>query len=137
MRQFAAFLILVALFVVLVGSRFRASDGDRLLAVSRKAVAKVRDAMPPSLNLAASVDALRRELPTRPEDAVRARLAADRRLAGVEVTVVGEGATVRLRGVVPDDKKRKVALSLAENTAGVDQVVDELAVPEGERRGSD
>jgi osmotically-inducible protein OsmY len=131
MRQFAAFLILVALFVVLVGSRFKASDGDKLLAVGRLAVAKVRNALPPSLNLAAPVDALRRELPTRPEDAVRSRLAADKRLAGVEVTVVGEGATVRLRGVMPDDKKRKVALSLAENTAGVEHVVDELAIPEG------
>src|SRR5436190_1557763 len=130
MRQFAAFLILVALFVVLVGTRFRASDGDKLVAVGRLAAAKIRNALPPTLNLAAPVDALRRELPTRPEDAVRARLAADKRLAGVDVTVTGDGGTVKLRGVVPDDKKRKVALSLAENTAGVEQVVDELAVPE-------
>jgi hyperosmotically inducible periplasmic protein len=131
MRQFAAVLILIALFVVLVGSQFRASDGDKLAAVARLTGAKLRNALPPGLNLAAPVDALRRELPTRPEDAVRARLTADKRLAGLDVTVVGDGGTVKLRGVVPDAKTRKVAVSLAENTAGVEAVVDELAVPEG------
>jgi hypothetical protein len=130
MRQFAAFLILIALFVVLVASRFKASDGDKLIAVARLAGTKLRNALPPGLNIAAPVDALRRELPTRPEDAVRNRLAADKRLAGLDVTVTGEGATVKLRGVLPDSKTRKVALSLAENTAGVEQVVDELAVAE-------
>src|SRR5262245_31120472 len=37
MRQLAAFLILVGVFVVLVGTRFRASDGDKLAAVARLA----------------------------------------------------------------------------------------------------
>src|SRR5437764_9976505 len=130
MRQFVAFLILIALFVVLVGTRFKASDADRLAAVARLAAAKIRNALPPAVNVAAPVDALRKELPTRPEDAVRARLAADKRLAGVSVTVTAEGATVKLRGVVPDARTRKVAVSLAENTAGVEAVVDALAVPE-------
>ena len=129
MRQFVAFLILVALFVVLVGSRFRESDWEKLGKVARLAGKKFRDALPPGVNLSAPLDALRRELPVRPEDAVRARLAADKRLAGLEITVAGEGTTVRLRGVVPDAKARKVAVSLAENTAGVGQVIDELAVP--------
>ena len=128
MRQFAAFLILVALFVVLVGTRFKASDGDRLAAIARLTVAKLRGSMPPAVNLAAPVDALRRELPTRPEDAVRARLAADKRLAGMEIAVTAEGGTVKLRGVVPNAKARADAVALAENTAGVDTVVDELAV---------
>ena len=128
-RQIVAFLILVALFVVLVGSRFRESDWDRLSRVARLAGEKFRAALPPGLNVAAPVDALRRELPTRPEDAVRARLAADRRLAGADVSVTGEGAAVRLRGVVPDARAKKVAVSLAENTAGVERVIDELAVP--------
>ena len=129
MRQFAAFLILVSLFVVLVGSKFRASDWEKLASVARLAGKKFRDALPPGVNLAAPVDALRRELPTRPEDAVRARLAADKRLAGLDITVTGEDATVRLRGVVPDAHARKVAVSLAENTASVEKVIDELAIP--------
>jgi len=129
MRQFAALLILVALFIVLVGTQFRASDGDKLAAVARLASAKARNSFPPNLNFAATVDAVRRELPTRPEDAVKSRLAADKRLAGVEVNVTSEGTTVKLRGVMPDANTRKVAVSLAVNTAGVDAVEDELAVP--------
>jgi osmotically-inducible protein OsmY len=131
MRQFAAFLILVGLFVVLVGSQFKASDGDKLVAVARRVSAKVRGSLPPSLNLMAPLDALRRELPTRPEDAVRSRVAADKRLANSDITVVGEGGTVRLRGVVPDAQTRTAAVNLAETTAGVEQVVDELAIPAG------
>ncbi len=130
MRQFFALLILVGLFVVLVGSQFVASDGDKLANISRLTLAKLQKGLSPSLNLAAPVEALRRELPTRPEDDVRSRLSADKRLAGVDVTVIGEGSTIRLRGVMPDAKAKRVALSLAENTAGVEQVADELGVPE-------
>jgi hyperosmotically inducible protein len=129
MRQFAAFLILVGLFIVLVGTQFRASDGEKLAAVARLAGAKIRAAMPPAVSFAAPVDALRKELPTRPEEAVRARLSADKRLVGLNVAVVGEEGAVRLRGVVPDDTTRKIIVSLAENTMGVERVMDELAVP--------
>lgn len=129
MRQFAAFLILVGLFIVLVGTQFQASDGDKLAAVARLVGAKIRAAMPPAVSFAAPVDALRKELPTRPEEAVRARLAADSRLVGVNVVVTGEEGAIRLRGVVADDKTRKVIVSLAQNTVGVERVMDELAVP--------
>jgi hyperosmotically inducible periplasmic protein len=129
MRQFVAVLLLVALFLVLVGSRFKASDGDRLAAISRLSVGKVRNAMPPAVNVASPLDALRKELPTRPEDAVRARLAADKRFAGVEIKVTGEGGVVTLRGVVPDARTKRLAVGVAENTTGVEQVIDELAVP--------
>lgn len=130
MRQFAAVLILIALFVVLVGTRFQASDGDKLASVARLAGQKIRNAMPPAVNLATPVEALRKELPTRPEDAVRTRLQSDKRLAGLNLMVAAEGNTIKLQGVVPDARTRKIAMSLAENTAGVDQVVDELATPE-------
>jgi hyperosmotically inducible periplasmic protein len=129
MRQFAAFLILVGLFIVLVGTQFQASDGDRLAAVARLAGARIRAAMPPAVSFVAPVDALRKELPTRPDDAVRARLAGDKRLVGLNVNVVAEGDAVKLRGVVPDDAMRKLIVGLAENTVGVEQVIDELAVP--------
>ena len=129
MRQFAAFLILMALFAVLVGSRFRPSDGDHLAAISRLAADKLRGAMPPGLNLAAPVDALRRELPTRLEDRVKARLESDRGLTGIEFQVTADGGTVKLRGVVPDAKAKHRAADLAETTVGVEKVEDELAVP--------
>lgn len=129
MRQFAAVLILVALFLLLVGTRFKASDGDKLRAASRVAVAKIRNAMPPELNLAAPVDALRKELPSRPDEAVRERLASDKRFAGVEFKVAAEGNVVTLRGLVPNAGVKRLAVELAETTVGVEKVVDELAVP--------
>ena len=46
MRQVAAVMILAALFAVLVGSRFKASDGEKLAAVSRLGTSKVRGACP-------------------------------------------------------------------------------------------
>ena len=129
MRQCAAFLILVGLFVVVVGAQFQGSDGDKLMAVARLAGAKIRAALPPAVNVAAPVDALRKELPTRADEAVRARLASDKRFTELNLAVVVEGNTVRVRGIVPDAKTRKLIVSLAENTIGVEQVVDELAVP--------
>ncbi|MFO0825348.1 MAG: BON domain-containing protein [Gemmataceae bacterium] len=130
MRQFLVFLVLTGLYVVLVGSQFRASDGDKLAAVAQRVTGKLRETLPPTLNVIAPLDSLRRELPTRPEDSVRSRLAGDRRLAGSDVTVIGEGHVVKLRGVVADARCRRIALSLAENTEGVEQVIDELAIPE-------
>ena len=130
MRQIVAVLILISLFVVLVGSRFQASDGDKLSAVVRLAGAKISNTMPRGITLATPVDALRKELPTRPEDAVQARLASDKRLAGVPVTVVSDGGAMKFRGVVPDAATRALVLSLAENTAGTGTIVDELALPE-------
>ena len=129
MRQFSAVLILVALFLVLVGSRFQASDGDKLAAVSRLTARKVQAALPPAVNVAAPVDALRKELPTHADDVVRARLAADKRFVGVEFKVTAEGNVVTLRGVVPDARIKRLAIGVAENTVGVDRVVDELAIP--------
>lgn len=129
MRQLAAVLILVALFLLLVGSRFKASDGDKLRAVSRLTVTKVQNAMPPAVNVIAPVDALRKELPTRPDDAVRARLAADKRFVGVEFKITADGGAVTLRGVVPNADVKRLAVGVARNTVGVDEVIDELAVP--------
>lgn len=130
MRQFAAVVILSSLFLLLVGSRFKASDGDKLVAVAWLTTSKLRNTLPPDLNLAAPVDALRKELPTRAADAVRARLTADKRFAGVEFRVSGEGAVVTLRCVVPDARAKRLAVGVAQNTVGVDEVIDELAVPE-------
>jgi hypothetical protein len=130
MRQIAAVLILIALFVLLVGSRFEHSDGDRLAAISRLAVGKVRSGLPAGAKMAAPVHALRKELPEGPADRVKARLEADRRFAGVEFTVTADGDTVTLRGILPDAKTRRQAVVLAENTVGVEKVIDELAVPE-------
>lgn len=130
MRQIAAVLILIALFAVLVGTRFKPSDGEKLSVVSRLAYAKIRSSLPPAEKIAGPVQALRRELPERVEDRVKARLETDRRLEGVAFTVTADGASVKLQGIVPDETARKRAVALAENTTGVEAVVDELAVPQ-------
>jgi hyperosmotically inducible periplasmic protein len=130
MRQFAAFAILVALFILLVATRFKPSDGDKLAAISRVAVGKVREALPPAARIAGPVNALRRELPERIEDRVKDRIDADNRLEGAAIEVGSEGATVILRGVAPSAKARRTAVSIAEHTNGVEKVMDELAVPE-------
>ncbi len=130
MRQFAAVMILVALFLLLVGSKFKASDGDKLAAVSRLTVRKFQSSLPSALNVAAPVDALRKELPTNAGDTVRARLAADKRFVGVEFKISTEGNVVTLRGVAPDARVKRLAVGVAENTVGVERVIDELAVPE-------
>jgi osmotically-inducible protein OsmY len=129
MRQIAAFLILAALFVLLVGSRFKPSDGDKLTAVARLAVTKVRGVMPPAEKVAAPVHAIRGALPQGVEDRVKSRLEGDRQLAGVDVAVSAEGGAVKLRGVVPTAAARLRAVELAETTVGVEKVIDELAVP--------
>jgi hyperosmotically inducible protein len=130
MRQIAAFGILVALFLLLVGSRFQASDGDKLARVSRLIAGKVQAALPPAAKLAGPVNAVRALLPQRLEDRVKTRLETDRKLEGVAFVVTSEGTTVRISGVVPDAAARKAAVELAANTIGVEKVVDELAVPE-------
>ncbi|HJZ55689.1 MAG TPA: BON domain-containing protein [Gemmataceae bacterium] len=130
MRQLAAMLILVALFVLLVGSRFEHSDGDRLAAIGRLAMAKVRSALPPDEKLAGPVNTLRRQLPTRLEDRVKARLESDRKLEGIEFAVSADGGTVSLRGVVLDENAHARAVELTQTTVGVEHVVDEIAVPE-------
>jgi hypothetical protein len=129
MRQLTLFLILLALFVVLVGSRFRPSDGDKLSAVTRIAAAKIRAAMPPAARIAAPVNALRNELPVAVEDRVKGRLDADKSLTGVSFAVSSDGGAVTLRGVVANAALRRRAVELAESTVGVERVVDELAVP--------
>jgi hypothetical protein len=130
MRQFASFAILIVLFVLLVGSRFEPSDGDRLAAIGRLVGAKIRGSLPPAEKIAGPLDSLRRGLPTRIEDRVKNRLETDRNLQGISFTISADGETVTLRGIVPDAKARKHAVELAESTTGVEKVIDELAVPE-------
>jgi hyperosmotically inducible periplasmic protein len=130
MRQFAAFLILVSLFVLLVGTRFKPSDGDKLASVSRVALGRIRESLPPAAKMAGPLQLLRREIPERLEDKVKARLEADSRLDGVTFDVTANGADVTIRGVLPSAKSRRTAVSIAEHTTGVNAVVDELAAPE-------
>ncbi len=130
MRHMVAFLIGVGLFMLVVGGKFKQSDAEKLAAAARVAAEKIRGVMPPLAKLAGPVNALRSGIPTTADDRVRARLETDKLLAGQELTVTSDGATVKIRGVVPSAEHRRRAGELAGTTAGVEQVVNEIAVPE-------
>lgn len=130
MRQLAAVLILVALFILLVGSNFQRSDGEHLATISRLAAARVRGALPSTDRLAGPVNALKKELPQRLDDRVKARLESDRTLEALTIQVSCEGGTATLRGTVPDEAAHRRAVELTQTTSGVEHVIDELAVLE-------
>ena len=128
MKQMAAFLIVLALFVLFVGSQYKPSDGETLAAISRLAAAKMRNALPPTERIAGPVNALRGELPEPLDGRVRARLTTEKSLEGIDFTVIAEGDEVKLRGIVPNAASRHRAVELAQSTSGVNKVVDELAM---------
>lgn len=129
MKQMAAFLVGLALFVLFVGSQFKPSDGEALASIGRLTVAKVRNSLPSADRISGPVNALRGELPESLDGRVRARLTSDKELDGVAFAVTSDGPDVTLRGIVPDTSARHRAVQLAESTTGVGKVVDELAVP--------
>lgn len=129
MKQMAAFLIVMALFILFVGSRFKQSDGETLASISRMTASKVRNAIPPADRIAGPVNALRGELPEPLDGRVKTRLTSDKALEGVDFAITADGGEVRLRGIVPDSNSRHRAIELAQSTTGVSKVIDELAVP--------
>ena len=66
------------------------------------------------------------------EERVRLRIHTDRSMDGVEVSVVSGSVPgeVRLRGIVPTAAHRDRACEIAAGTVGVEQVVNEMAIPE-------
>ena len=44
--------------------------------------------------------------------------------------MVAERGAIKVRGIVPMPGCRAFVVNLAENTLGVEQVIDELAIPE-------
>ena len=58
--------------------------------------------------------------------AVRAALALNRRLQGGELTVDAEQGRVTLRGTLPDESARRLALEVAAGVPGVRQVADQV-----------
>ena len=77
-----------------------------------------------------AVDGVRRALPV--EETVRIRIHSDKLMAGSNVTVLSGSAAgeVQLRGLVKDRSQWSRAAQLAGETAGVEKVINEIAVPE-------
>jgi cytidylate kinase len=68
------------------------------------------------------------------EARIRAAFLAAPETAGVDVTIVADGARVVLRGMVEDEAERKGAASVAAKVKGVEEVVNELRTMRRPRR---
>jgi osmotically-inducible protein OsmY len=121
----------VMLGVAILVSGCGRDDIDRLGRVGTKAAAKF-EAMTGGARgkLVNGWTALRGSLgETTPDSRVALRLRWDRGLAGIEFEVSSPTAgEVRLRGVVADEDQHRKAIGLAQETEGVEKVVDELKV---------
>jgi osmotically-inducible protein OsmY len=100
-------------------------DGERLARVGRLAGEKVRDIAPART----PVGDLNPE--ATPAGRVRLRLRTDASLAGQPIQVIEAPDGVHLQGRVGSPEQRDWAAKLAEETAGVSAVVNELAVGPG------
>jgi hypothetical protein len=122
----------VGLFAaVLAGTLVTSKPSDvevlaRVFAVSRERVAS---AMPEARKLAGPLAAFRAGDALPVEERVRVRIQTDKQMTGADVSASPAANGVRLRGIVATAAQRKRAVELAEGTAGVEAVIDELAVP--------
>jgi osmotically-inducible protein OsmY len=121
-------LLPASLGVALAASAGCGGDVDRLASAGRLAGGKLEAATSNArVRLARGWESLQGGPETGSlQDRVAARLRLDQGLAGARIDLVIEGATVTLKGVVPDTARRRRAVELAQTTVGVEKVTDEL-----------
>lgn len=121
-------------FSVLAGTvaLSKPTDFDILLRVGKKTAEKVQSGLPDARKAAGPLAVFRAGDALPVEERVRVRIQTDKKMTGADVTVMPTATTgeVRLRGVVQTGSQKQRAIELAEGTAGVDKVLEELAVPE-------
>jgi len=71
-------------------------------------------------------------LPNSVSQRAHQRLLWDKHLEGARIDVQGEHGKIILTGTLKTDDQRQRAVSLAEATVGVKEVVDQLTLPKGE-----
>lgn len=110
----------------------KASDPDTLAAVGAVVGGKIQAALPDRSQLAGPLTAVRPTDRFPVEEQVRARIAADKLMAGaaVDVRTGARPGEVRLRGTVPTEAHAARAAQLAGETVGVDKVTSELVLME-------
>jgi hypothetical protein len=126
----------VVVFAGVLTGTFAASkptDFEVLTRVVRTTRDKVHASLPPAHRVAGPLAAFRAGDALPVEERVRVRIQTDKAMAGADVAAVPTPAAgeVRLKGVVASPGQKRRAVELAEGTAGVDRIVDELAVVEG------
>jgi hypothetical protein len=108
------------------------SDPDTLARVGEVVGQRVKASLPEASKVAGPLAALKPGDALPVEEKVRVRIRTDKKMDGADVAVsAGPSAgEVRLRGVVQNRGQWARAAELAGETAGVEKVVNELAVPE-------
>ena len=122
------------LFAVIVGGTLAFSsptDAEVLTKVGRTASEQVIAALPDRSQVAGPLAHLQMGDLTAVDDRVRVRLKTDAGVDATNLTVTADGSTVKLSGKVATTAQRERAVQLAQTTAGVTKVEQEIAVPEG------
>lgn len=127
--------IKIALGMAVVGGGLataKRSDADILARAGASAAERVSAVAPASTVLAGPLAAFSPAGVLPVAERVRLRLDTDRHLAGARLTVLPGSAPgeVKVRGMAAGHAQRMRALDLAGSTAGVERVIDEIAVPE-------
>jgi hypothetical protein len=122
------------MFLAILAGTFamsKPSDVDVLCRIGTTSLDEVRSALPDNGKLAAPLAAFRAGDALPIEERVRVRIQTDKDLTGSEVTVAptNTAGQVKLKGVVSNVSQKQRAVELAERTAGVTSVIEELAIP--------
>jgi BON domain-containing protein len=125
----------VVLAVAIVGGALagsKKSDADTLARVGEVVGQRVTASLPEASRVAGPLATFKPGDALPVEETVRIRIHADKMMAGADVTVAPGSAAgeVKLRGLVKDRGQWSRAAELAGETAGVEKVVNEIAVPE-------
>ena len=120
--------------VLIVGGAVAAgkkSDPDTLARVGEVVGKRAKAALPSGSAVAGPLTAFKVGDQFPVEERVRIRIQGDKGMAGAKLDVVAGAATgeVRLRGEVVNAWQERHAYRLATETAGVEKVVSEIAVP--------
>ncbi len=128
-------ILVVSMFTVIVGGSLalsKSSDAEVLTRVGRTATEQVSGAMPDRSAVAGPLAAMQVGDLIGVEDKVRVRLKTDAALPNANLVVTSsEEGTVKLTGKVDTVAQRERAVMLAQTTAGVKKVEQEIAIPEG------
>ncbi len=128
-------ILVVSVFVLIVGGSLalsKSSDAEVLTKVGRTASEQIGGAMPDRAAVAGPLASMHVGELIGVEDKVRVRLKTDAALPNANLVVTSsEEGTVKLTGKVDSLAQRERAVMLAQTTAGVKKVEQEIAVPEG------
>ena len=104
-------------------------DARILTKVGSLASRKIEAALPESSKVAGPVNALRNKDFLSTGDRVQVRIRTDKSMEGANVVVIADGGDIKLRGDVKNSLQRIRAVELAQSTAGVEKVSNEIVEP--------